>query len=274
MSDPTEREDEPDGLDPENQPTPEELAQLEEERLAAERSYFNVTRSLSAGLLFALPLLAVYELGVLIFGSEINAAADLLKTPISWLQRRPVQIFGVDLLLLIGLVLIALALGAIWRVGRLGALRAGTFLGMFSESLLYAMLLGPLALAPITGELKFGGFSPHLDGFPLKLVIAAGAGFYEEAFFRFAILGALFYLAREVGKLRPFAAGALALALSGAFFSAAHFLAGGETPQFGTFVYRLAAGMILGLVFLTRGFGIAAWTHAIYDLYLLCFAAG
>jgi len=252
--------------------TPEELAQLEEERLAAERSYFNVTRSLPAGLLFALPLLAAYELGVLIFGRELNAAADILKTPISWLQEHPTKIFGVDLLLLVGLVLIALALAAVWRVGRLGALRAGTFLGMFAESLLYAMLLGPLALAPITGELKFGGFSPHLDGFPFKLAVAAGAGFYEEAFFRFAILGAIFFLARELGKLRPFAAGLLALALSGAAFSAAHFLGGGETPELGTFIYRLAAGMILGLVFLTRGFGIAAWTHAIYDLYVLCFA--
>ena len=36
----------------------------------------------------------------------------------------------------------------------------------------------------------------------------------------------------------------------------------------------LPAGMILGLVFLTRGFGVAAWTHAIYDLCVLCFAAG
>ena len=63
---------------------------------------------------------------------------------------------------------------------------------------------------------RFGGFAPHLADFPLKLVIAAGAGFYEEAFFRFAILGAMFYLAKEVGKLRPFTAGALALVLSGA----------------------------------------------------------
>ena len=84
----------------------------------------------------------------------------------------------------------------------------------------------------------------------------------------------MFYLAKEVGKLRPFTAGALALVVSGAFFSAAHFLGGGETPDLGNFIYRLAAGMILGLVFLTRGFGIAAWTHAIYDLYILCFAAG
>ena len=262
-----------DGLDSDNQLTSEDSAQLEEERRAAERSYFNVTRSLSAGLLFALPLLAVYELGVLAFRSEINAAADILKTPISWLQQHPTQIFGADLMLVVGVVLIAVALAAVWRVGRLGALHAGTFLGMFSESLLYAMILGPLALAPITGELKSGGFSPNLDEFPLKLVVAAGAGFYEEAFFRFIILGAVFYLAKEVGKLRPFTAGVLALLVSGACFSAAHFLGGDETPELGTFIYRLAAGMILGLVFLTRGFGIAAWTHAIYDVYVLCFTA-
>ena len=136
-------------------------------------------------------------------------------------------------MLLVGLVLIAVALAAVWRVGRLGALHAGTFLGMFPESLLYAMLLGPLALAPITGELRFGGFSPHLGQLPLNLVVAAGAGFYEEAFFRFAILGAVFYLAKEVGKLRPFAAGVLALVLSGAFFSAAHFLGGARRRNSG-----------------------------------------
>jgi len=109
-----------DDLNPENPPTPEELAQLEEERRDAERSYFNVTRSLSAGLLFALPLLAVYEVGVLLFRSEINAAADILKAPIFWLEQHPIQLFGADLLLLVGLALIALALAAIdvgaWRV--------------------------------------------------------------------------------------------------------------------------------------------------------------
>ena len=161
---------------------------------------------------------------------------------------------------LVGLVLIAVALAAVWRVGRLGALHAGTFLGMFSESVLYAMLLGPLALAPITGELKFGGFSPHLAGLPLKLVVAAGAGFYEEAFFRFAILGAVFYLAKEVGKLRPFTAGALALVAQRRLLQRGAFPGRQRDAGSRDFIYRLAAGMILGLVFLTRGFGIAAWT--------------
>jgi len=269
------REEDSGELDPETQElTAEEQAQIEAERLAAERSYFNVTRSPAAGFLFALPLLAVYEAGVLLLRSELNAAAAFLKMPISWLQRNPVEIFGADLLLLINAALIALVLLAVWRVGRLGALHGGTFFGMFLESCVYAMLLGPLALAPITGELQFAGFAPHLNRLPLKLVISAGAGFYEEAFFRFLLLGAVFYLAKELAELQPFTAGALALVVSGALFSAAHFLMPGEAAELGAFIYRLSAGMILGVIFLVRGFGIAAWTHALFDLYVLCCAPG
>jgi hypothetical protein len=66
-------EDESEEFEPEEELTPEELEQLEEERRAAERSHFSVTRSLPAGLLFALPLLAVYELGVLKTPLEMSA---------------------------------------------------------------------------------------------------------------------------------------------------------------------------------------------------------
>ena len=270
-----EREEDSGELDPETpELTAEEQAQLEAERLAAERSYFNVTRSWAAGLLFALPLLAAYELGVLLLRSDVNAVAAGFRAPISWLQRNPVEIFGADLLLLINVALIAVALVAVWRVGKLGALHGGTFLGMFLESCLYALLLGPLALAPLTGDLQAAGFAPHLDRLPFKLVVAAGAGFYEEALFRFMLLGVIFYLAKGLGKLHWFTAGALALVVSGVIFSAAHFLAPGETPDLGAFIFRLAAGMILGVIFLIRGFGIAAWTHALFDLYVLAFAAG
>jgi hypothetical protein len=51
------------------------------------------------------------------------------------------------------------------------------------------------------------------------------------------------------------------------------FIGGNGTPGLREFVFRVAAGTILGLVFLIRGFGIAAWTHAICDHCILCFAA-
>lgn len=247
--------------------SPEEQAQQE-----AERRYFAVTRRLPVGLLFALPLIVIYELGVLLMGQDINAAAVIAKLPGSWLHEHPIQLLGTDLLVILNGVLILGLLGTLWYVHKLGALKIETFGGMLLESAFYALILGPIALVPITGELHFGGFSPRLRGFIGNLVIASGAGFYEEALFRFIILGALFFLAKELGKLKPFTAGALALVVSGGLFSTAHFFSPGESVDFGAFLFRLIAGMVLGLIYLTRGFGIAAWTHALYDVYVLCFA--
>lgn len=236
-------------------------------RWAAEGKYFQVTRRLSTSLLFILPLLAVYELGlVLNLQPDVNAVAALVKSPVVWLLHR-----YPDLLMALNAAFIVVVIVAAVRVSRRGALHPGTFLGMLLESALYALLLGPLALAPLEGRLQFGGFQPEWSNLAEKLVISCGAGLYEELFFRLGMLAAIAYLARELGGLKPFAAGLLGLALTGAVFSALHFLNPGETVDLGVFLYRLLAGILLGVIFLTRGFGIAAWTHALYDVYVLCF---
>ena len=251
--------------------TPEEQAELEEELRAAERGYFRVSRSLSASLLFSLPLVVIYELRVLLARSDINAAAIWVKTPISWLKRQPFEILGADMPLVLNAVVIVAVLIAVWRLGRLGALHAGTFLGMFLESCAYALALGPLALLPLHGRLTFPGFSPQVGGSWVKIVTSCGAGFYEELVFRLVLLGLIFLLARELCELKSVTAGIVALVLSGAIFSAAHLLGPSANADVGVFIYRLSAGMVLGLIFLIRGFGIAAWTHALYDVYVLCF---
>ncbi len=265
------KQDDPEGYDEESAQARRE-EELEEELLLEERRYFNVSRSLSASLLFALPLLGIYEVGVLLLHSEVNAAAVLIKSPISWLQRGPTELLGRNVILLLNAAIMAAALVAIWRLRRLGALHGGTFLGMLLESCAYALLLGPVALFPLTGKFEFGGFSPHFENWFLGLVTSSGAGFYEELLFRFVILGAIFALVKSFVGLRPVTAGAVGLLLSGAMFSAAHFLSPGESPDLGIFLYRLGAGMALGTIFLVRGFGIAAWTHALYDVYVICFA--
>ena len=263
---------EPEELEEELELTPEEEAELEEERRTAARRYVRVSRSLSASLLCSLPLIVVYEIGVLLARQDVNAAAIWVKTPISWLRRQPIEILGGDVTLALNALIIVAVLIAVWRLGRLGALHAGTFLGMLVESCIYALAIGPLALLPLTGRLEFTGFAPHADGFWAKVILSCGAGFYEELVFRFVLLGTIFLLARKLGELKSVTSGIVALALSGAAFSAAHFLAPGENPELGAFVYRLSAGIVLGLIFLTRGFGIAAWTHVLYDVYALCLA--
>ena len=261
------------GASGEHEPSLEEAAPLEEAQRLAARRYFIVSRSPSASLLFVLPLLLIYELGVLLVRADINAAAIWFKTPLSWLGRNPVKFLGVNPTLVLNAILIVAVLIAAWRLGRLGALHGGTFLGMFLESCAYALLIGPLVILPLTGRLGFAPFSLHLENLSAKLFASAGAGLYEELVFRFVLLGSIYFTAKRFGKMRPLAAGALGLLISGALFSAAHFLSPGESVNPGAFLYRLGAGTVLGIVFLTRGFGIAAWTHALYDVYVLCFTA-
>ncbi len=258
--------------DAEPELTPEEGLEVElaQQRLARERSYFIVSRSLSASLIFVIPLLVIYELGIL---SDINAAALWVKTPISWLRAHPAQLLGANITLILNAIGILAVFMAVRRLGRLGALHLGTFYGMFAESCVYALLIGPIALLPLVGRWEFPGFSPNLSNFWAKIVMSCGAGVYEEFLFRFLLLGIIFFLAQELGKLGRFSAGALALFISGAVFSAAHFLGPGENPAYSAFIYRLVAGMVFGVIYLARGFGIAAFTHALYDVYVLCFIA-
>jgi len=235
-----------------------------------ERRYFNVTRSLSAGFIAALPLLAIYELGIM---KDINAAAYVAKLPIVWLRKHPSHILGPHPLLVLNSVLIFVAVIAFIRLRRKSALHVGTFGGMLVESTAYALILGPLSLLMMGVRTNLAIFSPHLDDFGAKLVISCGAGLYEELLFRALLLGALYVLAKELGGLKAVTAGVIALVLSGAVFSAVHFLSPGEPIRMSTFIFRLIAGILLGIIFLTRGFGIAAWTHALYDLFILCFLA-
>ena len=45
----------------------------------------------------------------------------------------------------------------------------------------------------------------------------------------------------------------------------------GEAFTMGAFVFRFFAGVIFAVIFQTRGFAIAAWTHAIYDIWVMVF---
>jgi membrane protease YdiL (CAAX protease family) len=231
--------------------------------------YLEVSRSHSAGFIAALPLLAIYELGLV--GSDVNAVAHYAKQPIAWLKRHPTDLIGANPIHIINGILVIVAVIAMIRLARRGGLRIGVFGGMIAESSVYALLLGPVILFALHGVLVNTGFQPNLGDWQHKVVASCGAGLYEELFFRAVLLGSIFVVMKDGFGIRPFAAGAFALLVSGAIFSGAHFLPGGDPPNAAAFAYRLMAGVVLGIIFLNRGFGVAAWTHALYDVYVMCF---
>ena len=73
-------------------------------------------------------------------------------------------------------------------------------------------------------------------------------------------LGGLFWL----GATRA------ATILGAAIFSAFHYIGpSGDRLQLYSFVFRMVAGLFFSALYLARGFGITALTHALYDVSLL-----
>jgi Type II CAAX prenyl endopeptidase Rce1-like len=61
-----------------------------------------------------------------------------------------------------------------------------------------------------------------------------------------------------------------ATVLGAAIFSAFHYIGPyGDQLQVYSFVFRMVAGLFFSALYLVRGFGITAWTHALYDVSLL-----
>src|SRR5437667_58773 len=72
------------------------------------------------------------------------------------------------------------------------------------------------------------------------------------------------------GNWGPVAAGVAATLGGAAIFSAFHYIGPyGDRLQLYSFLFRMIAGVFFSALYLVRGFGITAWTHALYDLSLL-----
>lgn len=234
--------------------------------------YFAASRQPRYSVTFALPLLLLYEgLTALLSQPALagvrNGADVMLKTLFVALGgRNGVTAFGV--LLFVG------GAWAVWRdrQRRPGPLRAGVLAGMLLESLIYAALFG-IVVSTLTGVLLgTAGLTlvqvPSRAAMPLaaQLVVSLGAGIYEELLFRVLLVSGLLGLGAMLGWRRPLAL-SVALVLSALIFSAFHYLGPlGDRFSTASFTFRAVAGLVLSGLYAARGFGIAAWTHALYDV--------
>ncbi len=232
--------------------------------------YWRATRAPRYSLLFALPLLALYELLARLIAGQAgirNGADVLLKSLFVLLGGELGLTIFTAVILGGGLVLVIRD----WRAS--GAPRAGYFGGMVGESVVYATLFGGVT-STLTGLLLHGpsALSAWQGGslsLPAELMVSLGAGFYEELLFRVVLVAALAKLALVGFGWRPWASGVFATIVGAFVFSAFHYVGPlGDTLELGSFVFRMVAGLLLSALFLVRGFGIAAWTHALYDVFL------
>jgi hypothetical protein len=236
-------------------------------------SYLSLTRSHSYSLLFALPLLVCYEAGALYLavaqGSDLRNGADVLL-------RTFLLVGGIGNTHALAAVLVAgaLLLIVMERRRRAVPLRLPPFLGMVAESLAYASVLGLVVGAATRWLLE--GLTTHLAAGGLTslslaegIVLSLGAGLYEELVFRVLLVGGLMGVFRGSG-LPAGRAALFAILLSSAIFSGFHYVGPyGDAFALPSFVFRLLAGLVFSALFIARGFGITAWTHALYDVLLV-----
>jgi hypothetical protein len=160
---------------------------------------------------------------------------------------------------------------------RAGRIEPRYFAWMTLEAVVYAlsfgMVAGMLTVLLVPGMALVGQW-PALTwladfSLPTQLMISLGAGIYEELLFRVILVGGLAWMAGRVLGLTRAAAGVLAAVLGALIFSAFHYIGPyGEPLDLGSFTFRTIAGLLFSGLFLLRGFGITAWTHALYDVFL------
>jgi membrane protease YdiL (CAAX protease family) len=241
-------------------------------------SYWRAARAPRYSLLFALPLLVLYELFAFTLSHDailgVRNGADVL------LKSLFVGLGGREGLIAFGLLLIGTGVVLVVRdVRRSGAIEPRIFGFMLLESVVCALLFG-LVVGTLTG-LLLGGLvtapGPALAtvqaaaplGLPTKLMISLGAGIYEELLFRVLLVGFLAWGGRRLFGWGAGAAGVMATIVGALVFSAFHYVGPyGEPLEVPSFTFRALAGVAFSALYLLRGFGITAWTHALYDVFL------
>ena len=240
------------------------------------RDYWQASRSPRYSLLYALPLLIFYQVLAAAVpagpqGGVRNGADVILQSVFVWVAGAWGPRLFMACLIAVGVWLVVKDMRS-----HPGALRPGVFAGMFVESVGLALLFGVVVgglTAALLGEpppLSFTLQGVTRLGGGTVLMLSLGAGIYEELLFRVVLVGLFAWVARRALGFRPFIAGMSATIGGALVFSAFHYIGPfGDTWQVYSFVFRTIAGLFFSALYLTRGFGVTAWTHALYDVFLI-----
>lgn len=208
------------------------------------------------------PLFLIYQLGIL--GGRGQNGVDFVTRALIGVSERDLG----NYLVILAVMLVAYA-AVVVLLRHTGRFTPRAFLPMLVESSSYALVMGSIILFILS---QVAGLVPGLAigerGALDVIVISAGAGFHEELIFRVILMGGMAWLLTGLtGRRRAWL---LAMVVSSLLFSLAHHVGPvGEPFAFAPFVYRTLAGVFFALVYQVRGFAVAAWTHAIYDVYVL-----
>jgi hypothetical protein len=228
-------------------------------------SYWAVSRRPLQILAFILPLLALYQLGLV---ATLRGEGEILNLAHIRLIEF-FRLFGVNPALglhLGGAAIVVILLtwhtltGQPWRIsGRALLIMAAEAVALTLPLLVLGHIVvgsADTALAAADGRLPKNVLS--------LLTVSVGAGLFEELVFRMTLIGALLTLLVDVAKASPKLGAGIAVTVAAAAFAWYHDFA---TIQ--QLLFYFFAGLYFGAVFLLRGFGIVVGTHALYNVVIV-----
>ena len=228
-------------------------------------SYLLKSKTSFYSFLFTLPLFFLYEINILFLSWDdilvVRNGADFLMRNI--LESFDIYgLYGLGLVFFLGLLVTYIFF---IKEDQQQEVNINFLFIMLAESMLWSVVLYFLLF-------KFMVLLMNPVGKTIlqQVTLAVGAGIYEEFLFRVLLIAGLSSILGFVFMWDKTFKNIIAVVLSGGIFSAFHFM--GEYGDFFSmelFLIRFFAGLILGVLYMYRGFGITAYTHSIYDLIVL-----
>ncbi len=237
--------------------------------LSALQNYFHQSELPFVCLTFLLPLIVLYEIGTHYFASDWARHTETRVLAFN-LLRQFMAMFGATGRYLPCFAVLFILLT--WHIARRDPwqLQVGANFLMCIESALLALPV--LALGNIISH--YLPLYSAAGSFRSGLVLALGAGIYEELVFRLIAFTLLNILLIDILRIEKRWAYLLIVVSSSIIFSSYHYWSPQSAPfRWSDCIFRTLSGAYFGILFIMRGFGVTAGTHAVYDIYFFTFRA-
>ena len=227
-------------------------------------NYFRQTLRPQNCLLFILPMLLFFHLGTTLYGSAL--LVHNLVGKVLWF-------FGGTASFLPGLLILAVLLLQHFFQHDKWKFRPAVLCGMLGESVMWVVPL--IGISYITGRLAAPAAitAASADDVLQSVLVAVGAGVYEEFVFRLVLISLIMLFMVDVFGLPKDTTAVAAVIATGLVFSLCHFswerLSGSSHMQWDRFSFLAIAGVFWGALYMYRGLGIAVGAHTMWDLYLV-----
>jgi len=228
-------------------------------------SYWRSTRSPLYSFLFTIPLFLIYEIGIFLTSSD---DMFVLRNGADALMRQILATFGitglywVGVIFFIGFIITFILQRKYWEQTQI---HSDYFLLMMVESVVWSVLIYFLMT-----NVYLLLMNPTGSMLVQQVTLAVGAGIYEEFLFRVLLIAGISVILGFIFQWSDKSRNWAAMVIAAGIFSSFHFIGEyGDFFSFNIFMVRFLAGIALGTLYFLRGFGITAWSHAVYDLIVL-----